>query len=255
MADLVALARDGGVATITLNRPEKRNALSIELRRELAEAFRSVSADEAVAAVVLTGAGSAFCAGMDTSQFGGDEANRRALFDTTAEVFASLRAVPVPTVAAVNGPALGGGLVLAAACDLRVCTPDARLGMPIARTVGNCLSVANHARLVAHLGPSRVQALVMSASFLDAEEARSSGFVLEVAAPADLDAKLAALCERVAGQAPITLRVTKEAVRRVLAAQRPDDDEELLRAAYGSQDFREGVSAFLEKREPRWQGR
>src|SRR5438445_8912542 len=114
-----------GVATVTMNRPEKRNALSLELRRALADVFDGLGADPAVAVVVLTGAGTAFCAGMDRSQFAGDRANREALYETSIRLFSSVARIPLPTIAAVNGPALGGGSALAAACDVRLASPSA----------------------------------------------------------------------------------------------------------------------------------
>jgi enoyl-CoA hydratase/carnithine racemase len=130
MSELVLTTLADAVATVTLNRPDKRNALSIELRRELADVFERVGGDESVAVMVVTGAGTAFCAGMDRTQFGGDEANRRALYETSERVFDALTRVPIPTIAAVNGPALGGGSVLAAACDVRLAAPTATFGHP-----------------------------------------------------------------------------------------------------------------------------
>ena len=162
---------------------------------------------------------------------------------------------PAPTVAVVEGPCVGGGLILAAVCDVRISTPDARFGMPIARTVGHGLSVANHARLVAHFGPARTLAMILLAELLDAGEAREAGFVHRVVAPDALEEHAAGTCRRIAGHAPLTLRVTREAVRRVMARSRPGEDEELLRAVYGSEDFRRGVRAFLERTRPVWEGR
>jgi enoyl-CoA hydratase len=130
MSELVLTTSADAVATVTLNRPDKRNALSIELRRELADTFERVGADDGVAVMVVTGAGTVFCAGMDRTQFGGDEANRRALYETSERLYDSLTRVPVPTIAAVNGPALGGGSVLAACCDVRLAAPSATFGNP-----------------------------------------------------------------------------------------------------------------------------
>jgi enoyl-CoA hydratase/carnithine racemase len=158
----------------------------------------------------------------------------------------------VPTLAVVEGYAAGAGLMLAAACDLRVCSPDARFGVPIARTVGNALSLANHARLVAQLGPSRVKALLFLADFLSADQALEAGFALEVVPHVALDARVDELCARIASHAPITLRVSKVAIRRVLTAELSDADD-AIRDAYRSRDFREGVAAFLAKRSPRWE--
>jgi enoyl-CoA hydratase/carnithine racemase len=158
------------------------------------------------------------------------------------------------TIAAIEGVAMGAGLVLAGVCDLRLCTPNARFGVPIARTLGNALSIANCARLVAAIGAARTTAMLLTASAMSADDARTSGFVVDVVPREELDKKLDDLCAHVASNAPVTLRVTKEALRRITRASVVDGDD-LLRRAYGSRDFHEGVSAFLEKRSPRWEGR
>ena len=164
------------------------------------------------------------------------------------------KSLPIPTLAVIEGWAIGGGLAIAAACDLRIATPGTRFGVPIARTLGNCLSVANVARLVAALGAPRAKRVLLLAENLSAEEALAGGFICGIVAPADLDAKVTEMCERLASHAPVTMRVSKEAVRRVVLAGLADDDD-LIRAAYGSEDFHEGVKAFVEKRDMRWRGR
>jgi len=153
----------------------------------------------------------------------------------------------------VEGFAIGGGLAIAAACDLRIATPGSRFGVPIARTLGNCLSIANYARLVAGLGASRAKRVLLLAENLSAEEALAGGFLSEIVAAADLDRRVAELSARLAHHAPLTMRVSKEAIRRILHAGLPDGDD-LVRACYGSEDFRIGVKAFVEKREPAWTG-
>ena len=176
MSELVLTALDDGVATVTLNRPEKRNALSLELRRELAGAFDRVGADDDVAVVVITGAGTAFCAGMDRSQFGGDDENRRELWETSARLFDSLAAVPRPTIAAVNGPALGGGSALAAVCDVRLASPAATFGHPEI-TFGVPPSYAALLRMV----PDQLaRELAFTGRIVGAEEALALGIVREV---------------------------------------------------------------------------
>ena len=165
-----------------------------------------------------------------------------------------LEALPVPTLAVIEGFAVGGGLAIAAACDLRIATPDARFGVPIARTLGNCLSMANYARLVTAFGASRAKRMLLLAENLSAEEALTAGFLTEIVASGDLDRRVAELTERLATHAPITMRVTKEAIRRLMHAGIPDGDD-LLRACYGSDDFRIGVKSFMEKRGLHWTGK
>jgi enoyl-CoA hydratase/carnithine racemase len=156
-----------------------------------------------------------------------------------------------PAVALVDGYAVGGGLALAAACDLRICTPEAKFALPIARTLGNCLSMANYARLVALIGEARVKDLVFTARTVAADEALAIGLATEVVA--DAQARVAELCEQLAGHSPITLRVTKEALRRLREARLPGGDD-LVVEAYGSEDFRGAVRAFASKQAPRWRG-
>jgi enoyl-CoA hydratase/carnithine racemase len=155
----------------------------------------------------------------------------------------------------VEGNAAGAGLVMAAACDLRICSSNARFSVPIARTVGNTLTLRNHARLVAHLGPARTKALLMAAASLGADDARAMGFVLDVVAADALDARVEELVRHVASLAPLTLRATKTLIAYALDAMPHSVDESVLREVYGSADFREGVAAFTGKRQPRWQGR
>jgi len=151
-------------------------------------------------------------------------------------------------VALVDGFAMGSGLALSATCDLRICTPDARFGLPIARTVGNCLSMENYARLAALLGPAKVKDIVFTARTIDADEALAIGLATEVVAHDQGEARVEELCELLASHAPVTLYATKEALRRIRAATTPDG-EDLIREAYGSEGFRRNVAAFLSRSE------
>jgi enoyl-CoA hydratase/carnithine racemase len=162
--------------------------------------------------------------------------------------------VPVPTLAVIEGFAIGGGLAIAAACDLRIATPGSRFGVPIARTLGNCLSMANYARLVAALGVARAKRILLLAENLSAEEALVAGFVSEIVGAPEIDRRVGELTDRLAHHAPITMRVSKEAIRRLVHAGLPAGDD-LMRACYESEDFRIGVAAFVEKREPQWTGK
>ncbi len=253
----VRLERRGAVAWVTFDRPQARNAMTMEMYASLRGHLRRVAGAEGLRAVVLRGAGGSFVAGTDIAHFEGfDSSEDGVAYERAMEdVIRTLESLPVPTVALVEGAAVGGGLILAAACDLRVCTPDARFGVPIARTVGHGLSVANHARLLAHFGPGRTKALLLLGELLDADEARSAGFVHRVLDTGEVDEGVERLCRRLASHAPLTLRVTKEAVRRVQGVTRIDGDDDLLRVVYGSRDFKHGVRSFLDKHPPQWEGR
>jgi len=252
----VRLEQHGAVAHVTFERPASRNALTWAMYAQLDDALDRVGAAAHVRVLVLRGAGGCFVAGTDIAQFTSfTSAEDGIAYEQRLDaVIDRLESIPVPTLAVIEHIAAGGGLALAAACDMRICTPDARFGAPIARTVGNCLSIANLQRLIAHLGMARTEALLLTAEFLSAGEAYAAGFVLDVVTPDRLDARVTDLCERIAAHAPITLQVTKEAVRRLRRSALPDGDD-LIRRAYGSRDFQEGVRAFLDKRAPNWEGR
>ncbi len=245
-----------GIARVTFDRPEAKNAMTWAMYEALARACDSIASDESVRAALFRGAGGSFVAGTDIQQFtafsGGEDgiAYERHI----AADIDRLERLPKPVVAVIEGWATGGGLLIAASCDFRIATPDARFGVPIARTLGNCLSVANMARLLAHFGPARTKRMLMLAETVDAEEARACGFVDAIAAPGEIAEKAEAMCRRLIGHAPITMRAAKEALRRIALANLPEGDD-LIRACYDSADFKEGVSAFLAKRKPDWQGR
>jgi len=224
---------------------------------QLQEACRTLRDDRTCRVVVLRGeGGEAFVAGTDIAQFAGfvDGDDGLAYEARMEQVFADLESLPQPTIAVVEGFAAGSGLLMSAICDLRIATPSARFGMPVARTLGNCLSMQNYARLVSVLGASRVAAVVMTASFLDAEDALAAGFVTSVHDPEELDDAIAALTARIVQHAPLTMWATKEALRRLRSVSLPDGDD-LVHRVFGSDDFREGVTAFTKKRPARWEWR
>jgi enoyl-CoA hydratase/carnithine racemase len=206
---LLAIEEHGRVTVVTLERPEKRNALSIELRIELADAFERLAGQESVGCVVLTGAGTAFCAGMDTAQFGGDLANRRRLVDTSTSAFRAVGRCPKPVLAAVNGPALAGGFALALLCDVRIAAETATFGYP-ELPIGIPPSYAS-AR--AALNPAVARELCLTGRTIDAEEALKLGVVSDVCQAAELLERALTLAERIAR---MPRRAQMETKRRIL---------------------------------------
>jgi enoyl-CoA hydratase/carnithine racemase len=247
----------GHTAVVTFNRPAARNAMTWDMYEGLVTACERIDADEKVRVAVLRGAGGqAFVAGTDIRQFQEFSTAEDGLaYESRIEqVLDRLERVRVPTIAAVQGYAVGGGLALTAACDVRICTPGAKFGLPIARTLGNCVSMRTYARLVDLVGSARALHLIYTATFLPGADALAAGLVTEVVADEDLDTRLLGLCDQLSSHAPLTMWASKQAVRRLRDARLPDGDD-LIAACYGSEDFHEGVRAFVEKRPPRWQGR
>jgi enoyl-CoA hydratase/carnithine racemase len=253
----VRYARAREVATVTFDRPAARNAMTWRMYEQLGEACTRIRAEAGLRVAVFRGAGGkSFIAGTDIAQFQAFRSGEDGIaYEAKMEGYlAAIELLPVPTLAVIEGFAIGGGLAIAAACDLRIATPAARFGVPIARTLGNCLSMANYARLVAALGASRAKRILLLAEQLTAEEALAGGFVSAIVEPSDLERRVIELTDRLAHHAPITMRVSKEAIRRLLHATLADGDD-LVRACYASEDFREGVAAFVAKREPQWTGK
>lgn len=246
----------GPVATVTVDRPQARNAMTMAMYEALADFCARVDDDEDVRVAVVRGTGKAFVSGTDINHFRDfDSAADGIEYERRVEsIFQRLEQVRVPTVAVVEGYATGGGLGIATACDLRICTPNARFGLPIARTLGNCVSMATYARLAHLVGAARTLQLVYTAGFVEAADAVRIGLASELVDGADLDDRLAELCTQLAGHAPLTMRASKIALRRLREHSLPPDDD-LIAMCYGSADFREGVSAFLDKRPPQWHGR
>jgi enoyl-CoA hydratase/carnithine racemase len=226
--------------------------------QRLYEVCEEVDADDGIRVLVLKGAGGkAFVAGTDISQFNKFESGEDGLrYEREGDQRSGRVAlVTKPVIAQIQGFAVGGGFGIAAGADLRVATPDARFGAPIARTLGNCLSMKAYARYMDLIGPSRLKELIFTARLLSADEALAAGFVHEIVPPERIESRVRELAESVASHAPITLWVTKEAIRRIQESRPLPDGDDLIAKTYGSADFREGVRAFLEKRPPRWTGK
>jgi enoyl-CoA hydratase/carnithine racemase len=257
MADLLYEIRDG-IGFITFNRPQARNAMTFAMYEELKRIASSVGDDPAVKVLVITGAGEkAFAAGTDISQFREFKTPEDALHyeERIDAVLVALENCPKPVVAAISGACTGGGAAIAGVCDIRIAAANARFGFPIAKTLGNCLSMANYGRLMQLIGPQRVIELIFTAKLVDAEAAKGIGLVSEVLPDhAALQARAEELAREIAANAPLTLRATKEAVRRLRAAARQVDGDDLVTMCFTSNDFRNGVQNFLAKRPPEWTG-
>jgi enoyl-CoA hydratase/carnithine racemase len=254
----VLCERRGPIAVLTLSHPAALNAMTWSMYEELSRYCIELDADDSVRVVIVQGAGDrAFVAGTDITQFREFKtADDGVRYEQNLDRYVgSLESLGKPTIAKIRGYAVGGGASLALACDLRIATPALKFGVPIARTLGNCLSARTLARIVELVGPSRTKQLIYTAELLEAPACLALGIVNEVVDDGNLDTRVDALAEQVAGHAPLTLAATKRTIARILEEQRPQPDEESVRRVYGSNDFHEGVSAFVEKRKPMWQGR
>jgi enoyl-CoA hydratase len=249
--------QDGPVAWVTFNRPQARNAMTWAMYDALRDACERVDADAAIKVLVLEGAGEkAFVAGTDISQFQTFETERDGIeYEARVERdVARLETVTKPTIALIRGYAVGAGASLALACDLRLATPSAQLGIPIARTLGNCLSLPTYARIVAAIGESRTKELLFTARLASADEGAQLG-LWRVVEDNRLEEEGRALAQRLAGHAPLTLWATKESLRRLRSAHLAGvSGEDIVARVYTSADFHEGVRAFLEKRPADWRG-
>jgi enoyl-CoA hydratase/carnithine racemase len=250
---------DGPIATLMFNRPEARNAMTWEMYQALVDACDRADDDPAVRVLILKGAGGkAFVAGTDISQFttfrGADDGiNYEERID---RVLDRLERVTKATIAQITGVAAGGGCGIALTCDLRIATPESSFGIPVARTLGNCLSGATYSRLVDALGPSLVKDMLLTGRFIPGTEALALGIVTRLEVGEGIDAAVRECALGIAANAPLTIRATKEMIRRIVLARRlpSDADRDVVAMCYASRDFREGVDAFVAKRRPKWSG-
>ena len=251
----------GGIGHVIFNNPERHNAVSLDMWDRVAKVLEDMREDNAVRAVVLSGAGGkAFVSGADISKFETERGSREAVKQYNARVKSAYEAVqgfPKPTIAMIDGYCLGGGLALAASCDLRFCSAKSKFGLPAAK-LGLGYPFGGLKRLVDILGPGATADIVFSARRLDAEEARAVGLVQKVVPDADLAAFVEDYAGTVARNAPLTIEAAKFIIGQVLTDPSDRDLAEcqrLVERCFDSEDYIEGRRAFVEKRPPRFQGR
>lgn len=246
-----------GVAHILFDNQRAYNALTNAMWHELADHCARIAGDSDIRAVTFRGAGEkAFISGNDISGFLDFETGEDGI-GYERDVGACVEAVeelPQPTIALVNGWAVGGGLAIAFACDFRIASAGARFGSPIARTIGNCLSARGYARILWHVGPAVAKRMLLLGEIMTAEEMAALGVMHEVVKAGALQATGDALAARLRENAPLTIRASKEAMRRIAYADLPNIDD-LVATVYGSEDFKSAVRRFIAKEKPVWKGR
>ncbi len=248
------LTVDGNMARVTFNNPVARNALTWPMYEELKRICDSLAQNPKIRVVIFRGAGDkAFVSGSDIQQF--VELKENEAYEVAVDhIFSSLQQLPMPTIAMIEGLAVGSGLLMATFCDFRISTPDARFGIPVAKTLGNCLSPSNLSWLTAHLGTPTVKKMLLTAELIKAPELLASGYLYQTAESAEIQSATNVLAQKLATLAPITQKASKLTLTRLLQSNLPDCTD-LMRETYNSKDFREGVNAFLEGRPPEWMGK
>ena len=242
---------DGASAYLTFNRPHARNALTWAMYDALVAACDRVDADDAIRVLVVRAAGDAFAAGTDISQFTGFATGDDGIaYERRLDaVIDRIERVALAMIAEVDGPAVGGGCAIAMACDLRMCSDRATFGVPVSRTLGNCLSISNLARMVDVLGPARTKELMLTGRLIDAREALAAGLATTVTAVDRLADEVHEMAAMLATRKRSTIVATKKTLLRLRDHRRPPQAsaDDILRECYGSEDFRNGVAAFLAK--------
>jgi enoyl-CoA hydratase/carnithine racemase len=246
-----------GIAYITFDHVAARNAMTVEMYQSLKLICEDLTKSPTARVAILRGAGGkSFVSGSDIAQFSsftsGEDGIRYE--EDIDDYLAPLAMVPIPTIAVIDGMAIGGGLAIASCCDFRISTPDARFGVPIAKTLGNCLSAGNVAWLAAHLGVNVVKRMLLLAELVTAPELLKQGYLLATYPAEVLEHEANQLAERLMKLAPITQKSSKQTLARIMKSNLPDCND-LIRECYGSADFKNGVAAFLDGKSPIWTGK
>jgi len=247
----------GKIAYVTFDHVAARNAMTVAMYESLKSICQDIAKNPDIRVAIFRGAGGkSFVSGSDIAQFtsfqdGEDGVRYEAAIHDYLNPLATL---PIPTVAVIDGMAVGGGLAIATCCDFKIATPDAKFGVPIARTLGNCLYPGNIAWLVAHMGMNIVRRMLLLAEMIPASELKAQGYLLATYDADQLGQEADALAERLSKLAPITQKASKLIMARIITNQLPDC-EDLIRETYGSTDFKNGVAFFLKGEPPVWNGK
>ena len=256
VAQVVLEIRDN-IAYITFDHVTARNAMTVGMYQTLKSICEDLAKNSKVRVAVLRGAGGkSFVSGSDIAQFASFKSGEDGVrYEEGIDSYlAPLAALPIPTIAVIDGMAVGGGLAIASCCDFRIASPNAKFGVPIAKTLGNCLSPGNVAWLVAHLGINVVKRMLLLAEMISAEELAKQGYVLSIYEHDQLGQEADSLAKRLSQLAPITQKSSKLVLARLIKNNLPDCAD-LISETYGSADFQNGVAAFLKGEPPVWTGK
>ena len=252
----VLLEQRGSIALITLSRPTALNALTWTMYQQMETHLEHVAANDSIHAIIIHGEGKAFAAGTDIQQFQGFTGEDGVAYEHTMEAIVErLYTITKPTIAAIHGYAVGAGLVIASVCDLRYATPASRFGVPIARTLGNCITLKNYRHLVNSFGAMRTKEMLFTGRLLTTTDALQAGFLTATVDETMLITQVTEAAQQMSSLAPLTIWSVKEAQQRLNAAEENIDFDDVVARIYASADFAEGVQAYLEKRKPQWRGR
>jgi enoyl-CoA hydratase len=255
----IIIQHNDGITEVLFNRPEVRNALTFEMYEKVYEMCEEANRNTKMKAIIFAGAdSSAFASGTDIGLMQGITSGKDGIqYEERIEhVVGMVERCRVPTIAAIAGACTGGGAALATACDLRIGAKTMRFGYPMAKTLGNCLSLPNSARLIFLIGPGRFKELLLTARLMGAEEAHAAGLLNEIVEePVEVLSRARELAALIVRNAPLTIWAAKEAVRRIHQSLQSTDFTDVIERCYASDDFRQGVDSFINKKSPEWLGK